>query len=179
MKVAPTEMLPRMSDLNKPSLTWMSWLSRMVILISPASVDQGWTVVKFKFFSRSTLLYFVIYFGPMLLAVIVSFFNGEIIQFVTKCFFDTLATYNVMDSISLFVMTTALPLSTMIPFAAFTGVPSISSLALAEDLLWPKYGLWPKWGSLNVHGINVIQAQMRTSQISNSKKGEKFVSWWY
>ena len=78
----------------------------------------------------------------MLLAVIVSFFNGEIIQFVTKCFFDTLATYNVMDSISLFVMTTALPLSTMIPFAAFTGVPWISSLALAEDLLWPKYGLW-------------------------------------
>ena len=141
MKVAPTEMLPRMSNLNKPSLTWMSWLSRMVILISPASVDQGWTVVKFKFFSRSFLLYFVIYSGPILLAVIVSVFNGEIIQVVTKCFFDTLATYNVMDSISLFVMTTALPLSTMIPFAAFTGVPSISSLALAEDLLWPKYGL--------------------------------------
>ena len=141
MKVAPTEMLPRMSDLNKPSLTWMSWLSRMVILISPASVDQGWTVVKFKFFSRSFLLYFVIYSGPILLAVIVSVFNGEIIQVVTKCFFDTLATYNIMDSISIFVMITALPLSALIPFAAFTGVPSISSLALAEDLLWPKYGL--------------------------------------
>ena len=61
-----------------------------------------------------------------------------------------------MDSISIFVMITALPLSTMIPFAAFTGVPSISSLALAEDLLWPKYGLWGLSGAAFFISANAL-----------------------
>ena len=53
-------------------------------------------------------------------------------------------------------MITALPLSTMIPFAAFTGVPWISSLALAEDLLWPKYGLWGLSGAAFFISANAL-----------------------
>ena len=140
MKVAPTEMLPRMSDLNKPSLTWMSWLSRMVILISPASVDQEWTVVKFKFFSKATLIYLAIFFVPVFLWLLVTVIDGNLIQLTIKCVVGAVATYNIMDLISIFSMISILHLSTMIPLALSTGVPWISSLALADDLTWPKYG---------------------------------------
>ena len=148
MKVAPIEMLPRMSDLNKPSLTWMSWLSRMVILISPTSVDQEWTVVKFKFFSRATLFHSLFLFGPMLLAIFASTINGNHLQILSKSWVFTYETYNTVDFVSVFMVSLILPFSFISPFFIAIGIPSIPSLALAQDLTWPKNGGWSIFGTI-------------------------------
>ena len=146
MKVVPIESVPGSSEV-KPSLTWMSWLCRMIIFISPASVDKGWTAIKFKFFSRSTFLHLFFFFGPMPILVLASCINGDHSQIMMKSWVGTFETYNLVDALSVFFMMLALPMACIIPFLMSTGISSISSLALARDLSWPKYGIFGPLGA--------------------------------
>ena len=155
MKVVPIETKLGKSEI-KPSLTLMSWLCRMIIIMSPVSVDKGWTNLKFKFFSRATLLHLLFFFGPMLLLVLASIINGNHNQIVMKSWVSTLETYNSVDSFSVFFMMLILPLSCAIPFLMSIGIPSISSLALAGDLFWPKYGILGPLGSFLFWSANIL-----------------------
>ena len=155
MKVVPLETKLERSEI-KPSLTMMSWLCKMIIIMSPISVDKGWTNLKFKFFSRATLLHLLFFFGPMLLLVLASIINGNHNQIVMKSWVSTFETYNSVDSFSVFFMMLILPLSCAIPFLMSTGIPSISSLALAGDLFWPKYGIFGPLGSFLFWAANIL-----------------------
>ena len=155
MKVVPIESMPGSSEI-KQSLTWMSWLSRMIIAISPVSVNDGWTVVKFKFFSRATLLHLLFFFGPMLLFVLASNFNGDHSKIVMKSIVSTSETYNIIDFLSSFFMMFILPFSCAIPFLMSTGIPSISSLALSGDLCWPKYGFLGPLGAFLLMSADLL-----------------------
>ena len=155
MKVVPIESMSGNSEI-KHSLTWMSWLSRMIIAISPVSINEGWTDVKFKFFSRATFLYLVVFLGPMLIFVLASIVNGDHNQIVMKSIVGTFKTYNLVDSLSVFFMMLILPMSCVIPFFMSTGIPSISSLALAGDLHWPKYGILGPVGALLFWSADIL-----------------------
>ena len=135
------------SDLEL-SLTWMSWLSRVIIVASPVSVDQGWTSVKFKFFSRATLLHVLCFFGPMLLLIAIAAFDGNVFQILTKALLGTLKTYNPVDCLSILLMISIIHLSTLLPTLLATGIPAISSLALSANLRWPKYGFCTLSGAI-------------------------------
>ena len=157
MKILPIETMTTASSDLKPSLTWMSWFSRMIIVVSPVSVDKGWTSVKFKFLSRATLLHLVCVFGPMLLLVLVSSFNGNLTQILIKSFVGTFETYTWVDSLSMFFMILLLPVcSCVIPMLMATGIPIIPSLALAEDLCWPKHGICVLLGALLFMSANTL-----------------------
>ena len=125
----------------KPSLTWMSWLARAIIVISPVSSNKGWTDLKLKFFSKATLIYLLLFYGPMLLLVVASIINGDHSQIVMESMIILFKTYNLIDSFSVFFMLLFLPMSCIIPFKMSTGSPSISSIALARYHSWPKYGI--------------------------------------
>ena len=157
MKILPIETMTSASSDLKPSLTWMSWFSRMIIVVSPVSVDKGWTSARFKFFSRATLLHLVCVFGPMLLLVLVSSFNGNLTQILIKSFVGTFETYTWVDSLSMFFMILLLPVcSCVIPMLMATGIPIIPSLALAEDLCWPKHGICGLLGALLFMSANTL-----------------------
>ena len=147
MKIVPFETMTGNSDLE-PSLTWMSWLSRVIIVASPISVDQGWTSVKFKFFSRATLLHVLCFFGPMLLLIAIAAFDGNVFQILTKALLGTLKTYNPVDCLSILLMISIIHLSTLLPTLLATGIPAISSLALSANLRWPKYGFCTLSGAI-------------------------------
>ena len=147
MKIVPFETMTGNSDLE-PSLTWMSWLSRVIIVASPISVDQGWTSVKFKFFSRATLLHVLCFFGPMLLLIAIAAFDGNVFQILTKALLGTLKTYNPVDCLSMLLMISIIHLSTLLPTLLAIGIPAISSLALSANLRWPKYGFCTLSGAI-------------------------------
>ena len=130
------------------SLIWMSWLSKIFILISPASLDKESYTVKFKFFSRATLFHSLFLFGPMLLAILASAINGNHLQIISKSWVFTYETYNTVDFVSVFMMSLILPFSFISPFLIAIGSPSIPSLALAHDLTWPKNGGWSILGTI-------------------------------
>ena len=155
MKIVPIESMPGSSETN-PTLTWMSWLCRMIILISPASVDKGWTAIKFKFFSRATFLHLLFFFGPMPILLLASAIDGDHSRIVYKSLVFTFETYNLIDSLSVFFMMLVLPLSCAIPFLMATGIPCISSLALARDLSWPKYGIIGPLGAFLFWSANAL-----------------------
>jgi len=78
----------------------------------------------------------------MLLLVLVSSFNGNLTQILIKSFVGTFETYTWVDSLSMFFMIFLLPASSCVmPMIMATGIPTIPSLALAEDLCWPKHGI--------------------------------------
>ena len=156
MKILPIEtMTSARSDL-KPSLTWMSWFSRMIIVVSPVSVDKGWTCARFKFFSRATLLHLVCFFGPMLLLLIIAVFNDNLVQTLTKAIIGTFGTYNLIDSVSLFLTIAIIHLSNILPIILSAGIPKISVLALAGDLRWPKYGFFMLSGAFLYVAANLF-----------------------
>ena len=133
MKVVPLGKMSESSEMMS-SLTWMSWLSKIFILISPASLDkESYTTVKFKFFSRATLLHSLFLFGPMLLAILASAINGNHLQILSKSWVFTYETYNTVDFVSVIMMSLILPFSFVSPFLIAIGIPSIPSLALAQD----------------------------------------------
>ena len=160
MKVVPINTMLGSSEV-KPSLTGMSRLCRMIIVISPASVDQGWTAVKFKFFSKATLLHILFFFGPMPILVLASIFNGDHSQIVMKSLVSAFETYNLIDFLSLSFLMLILPMSCAIPFLMSTGIPCVSRLALARDLCWPKYGILGPLGSFLFWSANVLGEYIR------------------
>ena len=161
MKVVPLGKMSESSEMMS-SLTWMSWLSKIFILISPASLDkESYTTVKFKFFSRATLFHSLFLFGPMLLAILASAINGNHLQILSKSWVFTYETYNTVDFVSVLMMSLILPFSFISPFLIAIGSPSIPSLALAQDLTWPKNGGWSILGTIllltaEVFGIMVL-----------------------
>ena len=159
MKVVPIERISASSE-KKPSLTWMSWLARLIIAISPVSVDDGKSDVKFKFFSRATFLHLLFFYGPMLLFVLASLINGDHSQIVVESLVDTFETYNSVDSLSIFFMMLILPMSIIITVFMSSGIQSIASLALAEDLSWPKYGFLCLVGSFLIFFADVLGEYM-------------------
>ena len=132
MKVVPIEKISESSEMMS-SLTWMSWLSKIFILISPASLDKESYTVKFKFFSKATLFHSLFLFGPMLLAILASAINGNHLQIISKSWVFTYETYNTVDFFSVIMMSLILPFSFISPFLIAIGSPSIPSLALAQD----------------------------------------------
>ena len=155
MKVVPIDTMLEGSEV-KPSLTGMSWLCRMIIVISPASVDKGWTAIKYKFFSRANLLHLLFFFGPMPILVLASIFNGDHSEIIVKAWVGTFKTYKLVDSLSVFFMMLVLPMSCVIPFLMSTGIPCVSRLALARDLSWPKCGIFGPLGALLFWSADVL-----------------------
>ena len=147
MKVVPLGKISESSEMMS-SLTWMSWLSKIFILISPASLDKESYTVKFKFFSRASLFHSIFLFGPLLLAILASAINGNHLQILSKSWVFTYETYNTVDFVSVFMMSLILPFSFVSPFFIAIGIPSIPSLALARDLTWPKNGGWSILGTI-------------------------------
>ena len=172
MKVVPIESMSGSSEI-KHSLTWMSWLARMIIVISPVSVNEGWTDVKFKFFSRATFLHLLVFLGPMLIFVLASTFNGDHSQILTKSIVDTFKTYNLVDSLSLLFMLLILPTACVIPFFTSIGIPCISSLALAGDLRWPKYGILGPVGALLFFFSSILCEYISATSTFLKKKDPK------
>ena len=105
MKVVPIETMSGGSEV-KPSLTWMSWLARAIIVISPVSSNKGWTDLKLKFFSKATLIYLLLFYGPMLLLVVATIINGDHSQIVMKSMINLFKTYNLIDSFSYLIFVT-------------------------------------------------------------------------
>ena len=91
MKVVPFGKIMESSK-TMSSLTWMSWLSKIFNLISPASLDKESYTVKFKFFSRATLFHSLFLFGPLLLAILASAVNGNHLQIHSKSWIFTYET---------------------------------------------------------------------------------------
>ena len=84
----------------------------------------------------------------MLIFILASIINGDHIQMAMKSIVDTFETYNLIDSLSILFVMLSLPMCCIIPLFMSTGLPSISSLALARDLRWPKYGILSPVGAL-------------------------------
>ena len=113
----------------------MSSLSRLMILLSPATTDKENTRVNFKWFSMKTLVFSLCYIGLGAAPFLVSSLTG----FTSHLVLDQ--TKNIIDTGSQFATLAALSTYSTFPFVLTTGVPAISGLALAKDLTSPKYGL--------------------------------------
>lgn len=142
----------------KEKTTWMSSLSQLMILLSPASTDKGNTGLNFKWLSWKTLLFSLGYFGL-----------GSASSFVQKLtgFSDQLSfgeTKSIIDRGSQFANFAVLAAIFTLPFFFTSGVPSVSGHALAKDLTSPKYGLVFSLGGLlnsiaSILGIISIQSK--------------------
>ena len=132
--------LPQSPPRGKSSL--MSSLSRLMILLSPATTDRGKTRVNFRWLSWKTLLFALGYFGLGFATSLVSYLTG----FTDQLSLDK--TKNIIDTGSQIASFAVLFATNTLPFLLASGIPSISRLALAKEMTSPKYGLVFVLGSL-------------------------------
>ena len=138
-------------------LSWMSRLSRIIVILTPASMDVWvaiilWLIwgsicllsfrarreITFKLLSVKTLIHCIWYFAPI--AAIFFLYNMEIMQDAKKLSQEALAEKNLIDQLSQHTMFSFGGLFVLHPFLIASGLPNISELALATDLRFPKYG---------------------------------------
>ena len=118
---------------QKKKVSWMSWMSRIFIILTPASVNKTNTKVTYSFWSKKSLFFCLAYFGLLSVAeylrnlTMISEFKFS--MSITNLF--TLASVGAAG----FGMA-------LLPFFFASGIPLISKLALDPDLSWPKYGLF-------------------------------------
>ena len=106
-----------------------------MIKLSPATTDREKTLVKFKWISTKTLLFFLCYMGLGGGVTLVSYLTG-----FTNQMSKVHKTKNIIDTGSLFASFAVLAASNTLPFFFASGIPTISGLAFAKDLTIPKYG---------------------------------------
>ena len=137
-------------------LSWMSRLSRIIVILTPASMDVWvaiilWMIwgicllsfrarreITFKLLSLKTLIHCIWYFAPI--AAIFFLYNMEIMQDAKRLSKEALAEKNLIDQLSQYTMFSFGSLFVFYPFLIASGLPNISELALATDLRFPKYG---------------------------------------
>ena len=135
------KVLPLSPPTGETSL--MSSLSRLMILLSPATTDREKTMVNFKWLSRKTFVFSLFYFGFGAASNLVAYLTGFTDQMTSLD-----ATKNIIDTGSQFVSFAILVACQTFPYFFASGIPSISGLALAKDLSSPKYGLVFIFGTL-------------------------------
>ena len=156
--------LPVFPPREKASL--MSSLSRLVILLSPATTDRGNNRLSFKWLSMKTLVFSLCYFGLGFGAYLVSYLTG---------FMDQMSlgkTGSIIETGSKLASGAVMAATYTLPFILASGIPSISELALAEDLTCPKYGLSFILGSL-LHAIASIFGNISTHSKYNPCYGRQ------
>ena len=121
----------------------MSKLSRVTILLTPATSDMMKKRVKFKMLSVKTVVFTICYFGLAVGVSLVSYLTGFSQQLSS---IDQ--TKSIIDTGSKFASFAVMAACQAFPFLIAHGIPSISGLALANDLTSPKYGLLLIFGNL-------------------------------
>ena len=115
----------------------MSKLSRIMIRLSPATWNKSQSRVQLKMCSVKGLTFSLCFFGPFIALNIMMntvFDMSDVMK-------SQSANLNIVDALSS-IFTFAIPgFVFVIPFLLFSGIPVISSLVLASDHKWPKYGL--------------------------------------
>ena len=129
---------------SKEKTSLMSKLSKLMILLSPATTDRLKSRVNFKWFSIKTLVFSLCYYGLGAGANVVGYLTG----FTNQMSSLDLGTKNIIDTGTLFATLAVMVASQTFPFFFASGIPSISGLALAKDLTIPKYGLLLILGSI-------------------------------
>ena len=135
------QVIPLSPPEEKTSL--MSKLSRLMILLSPATYDRENAKVNFKWFSVKTSLYVLCFFGPFLVVDLIGYLTGFHQQILSLD-----PTKNIIDIGSQVAAFAMLIASSALPFLFGSGIPSVTELALRSDLAHPKYGLLFIFGSL-------------------------------
>ena len=135
------QILPLSPPDEKTRLMWK--LSRMMILLSPATTDRGNTRVNFKWLSWKTLVFTLCYVGLLAAANLVNFLTGFNSQI-----YSLDQTTNIIDTGSEFAHLAVRVATITLPFIFASGLPFISGLALKKDLTSPNIGLVFILGSL-------------------------------
>ena len=123
----------------------MSRVSRLMILLSPATTDREKTRVNFKWFSVKLFLYSLCYFGLFAIVNLVSYLTGLNDQLSDL---NPFKSKNIIDAGSELASMAVAVSAFVFPFLFASGIPSISGLALTKDLASPKYGKVYIFGSL-------------------------------
>ena len=140
------EMVPDLSlSPPKERSSLMSSLSRLMILLSPATTDKENTRVNFKWFSVKVFVYTICNFGPFAGTNLISYFTGFNDQLSGL---NPATSKNIIDIGSELASMAVAVSASVFPFLFASGIPSISGLALSRDLTGPKYGLVFVFGSL-------------------------------
>ena len=127
---------------QREKTTLMSSLSRLMILLSPATTDSENKRVNFKWLSMKTLMFSLGFFGLGTAANIIAYMTG----FTSELSMDN--TKSIIDIGSQIASLAVMAATTAFPFLFASGIPSISKLALAKDMTSSKYGLVFILGSL-------------------------------
>ena len=120
-----------------------SIVSRIVqILIKvrflPLKINHAEQKILFRFCSPVALTFYLVYWGLIICINIVGQLASQKIRYVIEDYFET---SNIIDAISLMLFGTLL--TVIFPFCPLLlakGAPSVSSLVLATDLKWPRWG---------------------------------------
>ena len=135
------QVLPVSPPEKKTSL--MSKLSRLMILLSPATYHRENAMVNFNWFSVKTLVYVLCLFGPFAVVDLIGYKTGFHQQM-----FSLDQTKNIIDTGSQVAGFAMMVASSALPFLFASGIPSVTELALRSNLAHPKYGLVFIFGSL-------------------------------
>ena len=118
-------------------VTWMSKLVWFLVKLSPVSTNQGFTEAKFKFFSLKTLIFCLGCYGPTVALTTV----GQVTGYTSEVTKLMTITKNKIDQGSMLATSVVAGCTVIFPFLVSSGIPALSTIALASDLRWPKYGL--------------------------------------
>ena len=123
----------------------MSSLSRLMILLSPATTDRDNSRVYFKWLSLKTFVFGLCFFG-LFLGVDLFGYQTGFYKHISSL--NQVEGRNIIDYGSQLASFAMMPAQSALPFFFASGTPSISQLALTSDLRWPNYGLMYICGSL-------------------------------
>ena len=135
---------------QKKKVSWMSWISRIFIILTPASVNKTNTEVTFSFWSKKSLFFCLTYFGLLSVAVYL-----QNMTMISQFKFST----SITDIFTMASTGAAGFGMALLPFFFASGIPLVSKLALDPDLSWPRYGLLGVTASLLVMAGTLLSSK--------------------
>ena len=125
------------STMSGRPVTCMSRIVWIVVNLLPVTTNKGFKKANFKLFSLKTLFFCLFFIGPFVAVNTVAISTGV----VSEAFMQMNIINNIISQGSLLATCAALGCQSLSPFLVSSDIPAVSTIALAQDLRWPKYGL--------------------------------------